>query len=662
MSDAKFVSLNNDQIQLIVGDNVITAGVNCDVDKFVQLGNRILSGQVLNTDSDADIGVLTKFIHNFVPIEKQYQIYDARKVLDAESKISLERLVKAAQDVEKEFCLFFNDFSVQELVDFFEEQRRLNITCIINVFGHVLIFNKRMKVCGNCALRRFIYGRYKTYTYANIWDIVPPTSSFTDEFCGRILNYSEGIGSDALLIFNKGDGTTTVSRVIPFPGCSQCFADQSFGGKEFDFSYDRYAVSDNGFRKSDTAHTATRFEGLLNPVGPIVDLEDDQNIDKLALPVMQSEIAINPLHSGFRFHGGKGRTTAQAKYSALGEAMERYNAQYFGYEPLISASYEEMKTRFASVLDPKSLVLDSLYPCSYSDKVTIDWVEGVRFSDKKSIWIPANAVFFVYRPRKSSVQFMPQDTTGLASGLTDLEALLQATLEIIERDSYTIYYRNQLNAPDILLSSIEDAQIGSLIETLSDNHIQVHLKLLVNDLDVYVVHCVTEDLTGDFPIYTHGAGASLSVKVAISRAITECVQLRVSQIKIQQHSDLFKDDQEYQPYFSWGEGNRQDVACFLSNFRGNALSVAMNNCPDLNTGSFLGDLKKIVFSLHKRGLELFAVNLSRPDNPIHAVRAIIPGAQPADDTLRRNSERMAGLPKFLGQNTLKPMFERPLFS
>ncbi|WP_367376185.1 YcaO-like family protein [Lentilactobacillus kefiri] len=72
-------------------------------------------------------------------------------------------------------------------------------------------------------------------------------------------------------------------------------------------------------------------------------------------------------------------------------------------------------------------------------------------------------------------------------------------------------------------------------------------------LNVYVVHCTTEDEEKHFPIYTHGAGASLNILVAISRAITECVQLRTSQLKIEKHKELFTKDLEY-----WSPVNKID--------------------------------------------------------------------------------------------------------
>ncbi len=51
--------------------------------------------------------------------------------------------------------------------------------------------------------------------------------------------------------------------------------------------------------------------------------------------------------------------------------------------------------------------------------------------------VPANAIFFPYRPRSAHLLLRPQ-TTGLAAGLTRSEAVSRASAECIERDSLSL--------------------------------------------------------------------------------------------------------------------------------------------------------------------------------------------------------------------------------
>ncbi|MFT8309683.1 MAG: hypothetical protein ABF629_00840, partial [Sporolactobacillus sp.] len=63
---------------------------------------------------------------------------------------------------------------------------------------------------------------------------------------------------------------------------------------------------------------------------------------------------------------------------------------------------------------------------------------------------------------------------------------------------------------------------------------------------------------------------------------------------------------------------------------------------------------------------VYAVNLSRTDNPIKTVRVIVPGFQSTDDTLRRISPRMFELPKQLKMSDFKTSIDdletKPFFS
>ena len=184
-----------------------------------------------------------------------------------------------------------------------------------------------------------------------------------------------------------------------------------------------------------------------------------------------------------------------------------------------------------------------------------------------------------------------------------------------------------------------------LIQKLSANGILVHLKYLKTDISSYVVHCVTEDVKKDFPVYTHGSGASLEPRIAISRAITECIQLRSSQLKLKKYIPRLTS-KEYEAYISWGKGDKSKVANLLNPWK----SISYTDMPTKTTGTVYKDILYLVSDLKKLGYSVYVANLSRSDTNIKTVRVLVPGLQPLDDSWSRVTKRLYELPQKLGQD------------
>lgn len=648
MSDFLFVKGDKKKHCLFVNDkDVITLETN-NSDEIVKIGNKILNG------NDIPNSETKKVICNFLKSQNLDQIPQKIQILDSINEID---------DIHKKISsiVFLDQKSPNEILKLFDK-KYTNTGFIINFQGDIVFIPKLndKNLCQHCVVRRYINVNRQLYKYKQFWSL--KTRSISEKMLSFLkLLAKENIDSNNIFIISKKDYSVKKSKCLAYEGCKRCFGSKRVKKTE-EVKLNRSVVNfkENGSRHCSLKMTDEVMSHLVTPLGPVVSLEDDQNVDRLNMPVYQSEISTNPLIKTFNYHGGKGRTSSQAKFSAIGEAMERYNAQQFGNEKVITHSFNWMKQHYVNVVDPKEFLIDPEYPILYSDNLILDWSLVKNLNDNLNYYVPSNCVFFVYHPTKNAFNFIPQETTGLASGMEISEAILQGMLEVIERDAYTIYYRNQIKPVTITASSIYDKRIQEMIYNLEINNIKVHLKYLKNDTGVYVIHCVTEDKSGKRPVYTHGAGASLNPMIAISRAITECVQLRVSQIKVLKNRALFENDPEYIPYISWGEGNKKDVAVFLDEKADCKISMA--RLPDLSSKNIDKDIQFITENLSKRGYKVLVANLSRSDNPLSTVRVLIPGFQPADDTLRRISKRMTGLPKFLNYPIPSKLFERNLFS
>ncbi len=624
--EVKFIKKSNDTFLAFIDGSVLTIQSD-NVDKIVLEANAFFEGKIISKK----LSICTREIIKYLCI----------KEVQGEKKNNFGNYT------------VIDEYSPNDILNFHKITDRV----IVNVHGFILVIPR--DICVVCAVRRLLYREYKIYKYEELWN-VKPLSIYREKWNYNLEDMIRKADLDRkVTIIKKKNGDVESLNVICFPDCKLCGAGEIHYTNDIRLKERSKSQAINGSRSRSIIDTYKNLKKNLYSLGPIIGIEYDDYIDKLKLPVYQSEIGINPLKQGFRFHGGKGYHRYQAMFSAIGEALERYNSQFFNNECVLNSSYRKLIEDNKKCLNPRELILDENYPIKYSEDLILEWVIAKKIRKSENVLVPANIAYFVYTPNDISKEFIPQDTTGLASGMEIEDAILQGIQEIIERDAYAIYFRGNFVPYSIDINSLKDKTIRRILKKLSENNIQVFLTYLKTDLNSYVIHCVTYSEEETFPIYTHGAGASLNPNIAIIRAITECVQLRVSQIKIYQNKELFSNDTEYVPYITWGNGERE---C-LGNLINTSNKISLESMPNLEKKSVLEDIKLLVESLHVIGYETYVVNLSRSDNAMKTVRVIIPGLQPADDTLRMNLNRYERVSEVLNQPfNAEKIFKGEIFS
>ncbi|HGH0847697.1 TPA: YcaO-like family protein, partial [Staphylococcus pseudintermedius] len=356
------------------------------------------------------------------------------------------------------------------------------------------------------------------------------------------------------------------------------------------------------------------------------------SLDKLGISIYQCESLCSFEEKEFSIHGGKGYTDMQSQFSALGESIERYSSRNFGYEEVLRDSYHNIKARY-NVLDPNILELDANYINEYKDNKIFEWSLAYDLTLNESIYVPANTVYFPYN-RSNEFMIHSHSTTGIASGYYIEEAILQGLLEVIERDSYSITHKAQLNIPNLNYVGNNETT-NHLLDLCISNGVKVHLKLLDNKYSCYTVHCVLED--NEFPVYTHGSGTSMDIDTAINRAILEAFQMRTSQLQLKKNIDQFQDN-EQNIYMQWGNGNKAYCFNFLNHKEDTTIFSSELN--SRNTGNIKKDIKQIIRSLKIEGYRVLCADLSRIECPFKCVKVIIPGFQDIDNYNTRNTNRL----------------------
>jgi ribosomal protein S12 methylthiotransferase accessory factor len=126
--------------------------------------------------------------------------------------------------------------------------------------------------------------------------------------------------------------------------------------------------------------------------------------------------------------------------------------------------------------------------------------------------------------------FIYSTTNGLASGNTYEEALCHGLYELIERDCESEFVtQTDINIHKIDPTTIRASHLIELMDRLNSKEVKLDLYDMTNDMQVPAYMAYLHDLTGVRlgGIY-RGAGCHFSDVVALSRAITEAVQSRLT--------------------------------------------------------------------------------------------------------------------------------------
>ncbi|MBB3457342.1 ribosomal protein S12 methylthiotransferase accessory factor [Rhizobium sp. BK313] len=297
-------------------------------------------------------------------------------------------------------------------------------------------------------------------------------------------------------------------------------------------SWPLYDRCDEGYCASREAKRELSLNSAIGKI-PITRVTDITSLDVLGIPVFA---AVTPLAKDLTTHLGKGTNKETARIGALMEAVERVSAEEFESKPRI-ASYVELAVSDARVADPLSF--DIPPETTYRPESLFEWVEGWELMNAHPIWILAD---LARSPAKEGI-LGQVDTNGLAAGFTHGQAVRNAILEIVERDSVSQcqFFKQYGDEGDtgpigrrIDLESLP-AKPKALVERARNANLELVLEDLTTDLEIAVISCTLIDpsfcgTNGPMPLTFVGWGADLVAETAVTHAILESYQSRLGVI------------------------------------------------------------------------------------------------------------------------------------
>jgi ribosomal protein S12 methylthiotransferase accessory factor len=374
-------------------------------------------------------------------------------------------------------------------------------------------------------------------------------------------------------------------------------------------------------RYRDGTHRVVDPEATLARVMPLVAAMGVTRVavltglDTIGIPVAA---ATRPNSRSIAVHQGKGISVAAAKASAVMEAVEMFHAEHVML-PLRLASYAELSSE-VPVADP-----DLLPRCRGASEVDrLLWVEAQDLMSGEPLWVPHELVSADFTfPSPVGAGVLQATTNGLASGNHQLEVILHGLYEVVERDAIALWRAADQARDECAVdpASVDGPASQALLELYKRAGILLRIWDVTSDIRLPVFVCLamapdpTEGVEPEL-----GSGCHADRDIALSRALTEAAQARLTRIS------GARDDFLLESYDSPVRLARHESARRLlgkSPPRRNFRAVPTWAGPTLRH-----DLDAALSCLSNAGLRQVAwVDLTRPEFRVPVGRIVVPGLE-----------------------------------
>ncbi|MCR1785886.1 YcaO-like family protein [Nocardioides carbamazepini] len=253
----------------------------------------------------------------------------------------------------------------------------------------------------------------------------------------------------------------------------------------------------------------------------ITRVSDVTHLDHIGIPVA---IACRPTSATLAVAQGKGATLSLARVSAAMESLELWHAER-SIDAAHTGCARDLKLPYSIHRLAGRRIADG-----YIDQLVLDWTPGIGMLSGASILVPVDAVRLNFSERSPwHLRAFASSSNGIASGNSRSEAALHGLYELIERHLAGGLTAGRKDARRLVdITSIDDASLLSLVARLDQAHVTLELAEIPNTFGVscFVAHIWSEE----YPIVCGGSGCHSDTSIAASRAITEAVQSRLTQI------------------------------------------------------------------------------------------------------------------------------------
>jgi ribosomal protein S12 methylthiotransferase accessory factor len=240
-------------------------------------------------------------------------------------------------------------------------------------------------------------------------------------------------------------------------------------------------------------------------------------LDHLGIPVWT---AVRPAAHTLVTSQGKGANDTLARISAVLEAAELWHAE----RPVRlaeHATYGELRPPYPLAALPVKRDHPGLAD------IPLDWTAGVALHSSKEVLVPADLVRREEQRDVPKAEVFAVTSNGLACGNTRQEAILHALLETVERD---VLHRDHVSGgrSRTLLdpTSVTDPYCAELIGRFTGAGMWLEIVHVGSPYGIpaFAAYIWSED----YPVVFAGSGCHTFPQIALSRALTEAAQSRLT--------------------------------------------------------------------------------------------------------------------------------------
>lgn len=334
---------------------------------------------------------------------------------------------------------------------------------------------------------------------------------------------------------------------------------------------------------------------------------------------------------------GKGKTDAQAKASALCEAIERYSGVFQGDEIRRKGSYATMRD---AAIHPNECMLFSEHqyqtrhkwndncpshfqrvPEPFDPEREIEWTPIWSLTHEEFRYLPTAYCYYGYR--EPFAQYCWADSNGTAAGNSQEEAILQGFMELVERDCVALWWYNRLKKPAVDLASFEQPYFQSLKEYYHSLDRELWVLDISNDFNIPAFAALSRRKNQGTEDIIYGFGAHFDPLIAITRALTEVNQVlpAVLSFNADGSTDYSCSDELAKNW--WQNATRENQPYLIPDK--NIAPKTLRDYPQLGSNDLRDDVITCVDIARDRGLETLVLDQTRPDIGLNVVKVVVPG-------------------------------------
>lgn len=331
----------------------------------------------------------------------------------------------------------------------------------------------------------------------------------------------------------------------------------------------------------------------------ITRLANVTGLDVIGLPTW---LAVRPLSRSLTVSQGKGISHVLAQASALMESIELHHAEFHVSSDLNTSLWESLENA-KDFVNPFAFPINRLSPIDLYQP--IEWTTAKRIGSSERKYVPTDLAWLGRTAEKINNSPFVASSNGLASGNTLDEALIHALCEVVERDQVSFWATNRIDQKvrlqtKVKLHSVEDKNCISLISKIEQCGLDISIWNATGSIKIPTFVCSISDTrqVTPYPQRASGHGCHPVKGVALSRAITEAVQSRLT------HIAGSRDDCGWKRYREKINVSLPDVAKWASDMSNEPEAYDYAHVLEAKTSKTATEMLAVIVSaLHRAGLE-----------------------------------------------------------